>query len=622
MADGGYTIDQLVLDIEVNSAAAQGKIMALAQALRGASPIARDMGTSLSQAASATSRFNKIMEQLTKETEQSGKAAKSASKGYHSFLGSIGRIAKLMVLRMLIRSIIKGIKEGVQMFVEWDRTSYGSMAGAANAMDNLKAAVNTLKGAFGAFAGQLLTALEPALVWVINRLTDLFNLLQQFIALLRGTDKWFKYVGGSASSAAESAKKLKNALFGFDELNVLPSASGGGSGSGVAAGDYEPTEFASWLDPIRKMFEQNPDMTFIEKLFAIIGTAASKFLQWGAEKIVKPAIEWVKEKIIEPVKTFFKETLPGWIHSFGEWFSGKWEDFKSSISDGVANIKEKLHNLWNRVPDKWRVPIENAYNTINRQFFTPFKIVIEAIIKSFQLLMDFITHPLKYWNAKGVETLTEQLKTIWNTAMVDMAMAWQETENSVDTGLEGLTAEMGTKLDEVRKEIDENPVMIHFEGRMNAKGFAQSVTDNLNNAQKQLNNMPLYFPSYVNPSPTGYNYNRRINPFTEYDKYAGGAAEGGIFPNTGTLFYAGEAGAEVVANMGHSTGVMNVSQMQEAVASGNAEVVNAVYAMANLVASAINNKDTNVYLDSAKVGQSVSKWQYNQARRGVTQGAY
>ena len=103
---------------------------------------------------------------------------------------------------------------------------------------------------------------------------------------------------------------------------------------------------------------------------------------------------------------------------------------------------------------------------------------------------------------------------------------------------------------------------------------------------------------------------------------AGAFAGGGEIPNTGSLFYAGEAGAEVVANMGHSTGVMNVSQMQDAVANGNIEVVNAIYALANTVVNTVNNKSFDVYMDASKVGQSVSKYQFNQARRGVTQGAY
>lgn len=43
---------------------------------------------------------------------------------------------------------------------------------------------------------------------------------------------------------------------------------------------------------------------------------------------------------------------------------------------------------------------------------------------------------------------------------------------------------------------------------------------------------------------------------------------GGSIPNNGQLFVANESGAEVVANMGRSTGVMNTDQMETAIANG------------------------------------------------------
>ena len=43
---------------------------------------------------------------------------------------------------------------------------------------------------------------------------------------------------------------------------------------------------------------------------------------------------------------------------------------------------------------------------------------------------------------------------------------------------------------------------------------------------------------------------------------------GGSIPNNGSLFVANERGAEVVANMGSRTGVMNTDQMEAAVANG------------------------------------------------------
>ena len=82
----------------------------------------------------------------------------------------------------------------------------------------------------------------------------------------------------------------------------------------------------------------------------------------------------------------------------------------------------------------------------------------------------------------------------------------------------------------------------------------------------------------------------------------------------GTLFYAGEQGAEVVANSPSGTGVMNVKQMQDAVSNGNAQVVNTLGAIANVIVRAINEKDTNTYLDGRIITDTVAKQLNNRAR--------
>lgn len=85
-------------------------------------------------------------------------------------------------------------------------------------------------------------------------------------------------------------------------------------------------------------------------------------------------------------------------------------------------------------------------------------------------------------------------------------------------------------------------------------------------------------------------------------------ADGGIHDlSMGSLFVAGEAGAEIVTNMGNGrTGVTNVEQMEAAVANGNMNVVNAVYAMANMIVKAVNEIDPDITLD----GQSLAQQMY------------
>lgn len=90
------------------------------------------------------------------------------------------------------------------------------------------------------------------------------------------------------------------------------------------------------------------------------------------------------------------------------------------------------------------------------------------------------------------------------------------------------------------------------------------------------------------------------------------AKDGGMF-DMGSLIWAGEAGAEVVANAGGGrTGVMNVQQMQEAVYDG---VYSAVVAAMRAGGGNGGAQSVNVYLDGRQVTANVEK---HQRERGAT----
>ena len=95
-----------------------------------------------------------------------------------------------------------------------------------------------------------------------------------------------------------------------------------------------------------------------------------------------------------------------------------------------------------------------------------------------------------------------------------------------------------------------------------------------------------------------------------------GAWASGGMPETGSLFVAGEAGAELVTNMGNGrTGVTNVEQMEAAVANGNTNVVNAVYAMANMIVKAVNEIDPDITLDGESLADKMYHYNKQAANR-------
>ena len=84
------------------------------------------------------------------------------------------------------------------------------------------------------------------------------------------------------------------------------------------------------------------------------------------------------------------------------------------------------------------------------------------------------------------------------------------------------------------------------------------------------------------------------------------AADGGIF-DAGSLIWAGERGAEIVANAGGGkTGVMNVQQMQDAVYEG---VYAAMISAMRGNGEGSGSQVIKVYLDGKEVASSVEKAQ-------------
>jgi hypothetical protein len=122
--------------------------------------------------------------------------------------------------------------------------------------------------------------------------------------------------------------------------------------------------------------------------------------------------------------------------------------------------------------------------------------------------------------------------------------------------------------------------------------------------------------------------NNRLNDIDQHQAVYGSAwgemvrgselglfASGGSIENNGTLFVAGEAGAEVVADMGSRTGVMNVDQMEAAVANGNIGVINAIYGMANAIVKAVNEIDPDITLDGQSLANKMYQYNKNAATR-------
>lgn len=616
------------------------------------------------------------------KTDEAGNKAEKAAGGFSKLFASFKRIAMYRALRSAIRAITQSFSEGIENLVKWDATFGNNSSGALATMTELKSLALQVKNSLGAMAMPIIQALLPALRLVAQVLMGIANIINQFVRAIQGHSDYMKavytevdYLGDSLGSATGKAKELKRVLFGFDELNVLPSIdkySGGGGVGGLSGFDdyFDPTE----INPTIKKIGEAIRPVFTKEFWKSI---YDDIIYWAGK-----AFGWVKEKVIDPIKEFidnlFTEETTGKRNPNAEpltettlFMNGKaYKDPNSQLGQLQRQMQEFLdHNplLFRTVVDPNTGEVEYVRRNAQAQvlklppiaYGTRFEIPTNGA-KTF----NYARGQVQGFGAISMRTQLEKAtntNSVTNTAQAEAGKRPIYFSSSMNA-IPNIVARKNTAQNEASKypiyfspllnvisnivarkngaQTEANKYPIYFSSFMNA---ITNVAAGKNTAQAQANKLPITFTTSVITSGLGYALsvawgalqqalnNNPLTYATSVGTYATSAsvlaskkkniamsyATGGV-PDVGTLFYAGEAGAEVVANMNNGrTGVMNVSQMQDAVAAGNMEVVNAIYAMANMVVNAVNSKDLDVYMDSAKVGQSVTNYQNNQMRRGV-----
>lgn len=599
-----------------------------------------------SKAKSEISKLGNSFRKTSKELKNLGDHAKSSSSKLGNLFSSFKRIAMYRAMRSAIKAITEAFSEGIENLKAWDlliaNTSY-----ANNTMNMLKATTTQLANTLGALAIPIIQIAIPAIQALANVVMKVANFFNQVIRAFQGFNTYIKAttlsieaMNDTLGNAGTAAKELKRVLFGFDELNVLQNPKDGGGGGGAGS-----------LWDLADMFEE----TALESTLATkIGSVMAKVKDY-----LKPYFTDIWSGLKTTASGLGKAVaglISGDFNMAWEGLKESWSGFKfvvKTVVDLGKDIKTKFDGIKLTIAKAF----QSAYSSAKAYFFTPAKIALDAFLKSLKVGIEFILNPLK-WNKEGWSQLKSDIAQIWVDAFeqtkaeqdnfiikevkaafatarvaagkekpVGLGTAFTMPSNAKKTYKYALAQigklgaiDMKTKLlsvtnsksvvNSAQKSVNKlNPITISL--AIGTDGLAGALATVWKAMQNAANENPVTFPTGVTTAtsnPVGTDVTQR---------FAMTFAKGGTIPNTGSLFIAGERGAEVVADMGSHTGVMNVSQMQEAVASGNVEVINAIYGMANMVVNAVNNKSLDVYMDSAKVGRSVSSYQFNQARRGI-----
>ena len=243
------------------------------------------------------------MRSVRDATKEAATSAKHANTVFSNFFSSLTRIAKLRLLRGIIRAITGAFKEGTENIYRYSQALQNADASHfASTMDALASSFLYLKNSIGAMVAPLLTSLLPAIQTVINWFVTAINVIAQFFAALGGQVMYtkakeyataWKDVETATGGAAAAAKEYQNTILSFDEIHALndtPQGGGGGGGGGKVTPDYSD------------MFEE-----------ALINEKIKKLGEWlrknfeGILDIVKEiALVLLTWKIASGVVNFFK----------------------------------------------------------------------------------------------------------------------------------------------------------------------------------------------------------------------------------------------------------------------------------------------------------------------------
>ena len=198
--------------------------------------------------------------------KQAGDHAKNASGKFGMLLASLKRVAFYRAIRTALKEVTQAFQEGTNNLYYYSQALNNlDSAHASGTMNEFATTALYVKNSLGAALMPILQSLLP----VVNAIADAFvwatNAVNQFFHALKGESVFTKakrYATDYAEAlggASGAAKELKKQIFGFDELNIFNSPSGGGGGGTPAldySGMFEEAEIAGVFKKIKDTFDK------------------------------------------------------------------------------------------------------------------------------------------------------------------------------------------------------------------------------------------------------------------------------------------------------------------------------------------------------------------------------
>ena len=546
----------------------------------------------ISKISSALKNLRQIGSKTTKikvDSSDVDKASKKVSV-LSTVLKSLGRIAFYRAIRSVIKSITSAFSEGLQQAYLFSSQMSDETRRFADAMDELKSRSNQMKGQIGsAFIG-LLTAIQPLLLQIIDLVTRAADAISQFFAAFTGT-RYLKAIPASAKlvdnmrAGGRAAKEWKNQLMSFDEINKLnePSQGGGGGGANPMAGyDMESSPIdQKWLDRVQR---------------------------------IKDVFTWLQEH-----GELVKSVVIGIGLAFAAWKIG-------NLLNNLLGLNAPLSKIFGiaiaiggaflfvkGAVDAWKngVDWDNLALMIGGVSLaaTGLGLAFGAVGAAIALLVGGVAMcviALREWSKTG--QLSEKTAILLGAGIVAIGGAISLLTGSWIPLLIGGIVALILNWDSFKGKIEEwrNTLSSSLtDGKLDWRDFAYAVVDAISTVIGWIDTIIGWVKDLIGWVRAGISWldglagrtganTRAMQIQSDGSVYLQGFASGG-YPSSGQLFWAREAGPELVGTMGGHTAVANNDQIVDGIRQGVYEAVSAAMSQGN------GETVVRVYLDSREI---------------------
>lgn len=300
-----------------------------------------------------------------------------ANTALGKLFNSIKRIAFYRVIRSAIKAVTQGFSEGIENLYRWSQAWGTSFAPA---MDQLKTAQTYLKNGFASMFSPLIEYAIPIIDRVIDKLVDMFNVIQELFARLTGAATWNKAIKypvkykDDLDDASKSAKKLQNILMDFDEINAINTPNDAARGSSAGLSDYgkmfelvqtgtggalDLGKFAPFFEDLGALIDDLKDkgsraLKKIKELGSYVLSLDFEPLRLSLKKLwgtLSPILDYFidnsNDMVLKPLSKFFiEEGLPTAIDAVSTAISSLWEIVEPILDSGILqDIIDKLSKV-------------------------------------------------------------------------------------------------------------------------------------------------------------------------------------------------------------------------------------------------------------------------------------